>query len=145
MVKPADTVPPGEPTCTWYAPDSTCGRAVESRSPGVTASTDTGNESFTVVDRPGSRLTRANATNRCGGTTTSDTGWCTYTGTTSVPARGPVLVTVNVTSTEPLRDTVPVAASPPVENVVYDRPKPNGNRGLYACPCPDPVSGNWSK
>src|SRR5581483_4498228 len=99
-------------TCTWYPPGSTCGRAVESISPGVTASTDTGNDRCTTVDCPLLSVTRVNAASRCGGTTTSLTGWCTYTGTTSVPARPPVLVTVTDTSTVPLRPTVGVADSP---------------------------------
>src|SRR5690349_9343350 len=114
MVTLADMVS----TCTWYRPGSTCGRAVLSRSPGVTASSLTGNDRCSVLAWPGSRLTRAKVTSRCGGTTTSLTGWCTYTGTTSVPERLPVLVTVTVTSTRPLRETLPVAANPLVLNVV---------------------------
>ena len=57
-----------------------------------------------------------------GAPATALTGWCTYTGTTSVPARLPVLDTVKVAVTVPVRDTLPVADSPLVPNVVYDSP-----------------------
>src|SRR4051794_41322538 len=109
MVRLADMVS----TCTWYWPGSTCGRAVPSRSPGVTASWLTGNDKCTVLAWPGSRLTRAKVTNRCGGTTTSLTGWGTYTRTTTVPGRLPVFGTVAVPSTRPFRATVALGGRPP--------------------------------
>src|SRR5207302_3619755 len=87
-----------EPICTWYPPVSTRGRSVASMSPGVTASVETWNDRCTTFDCPGLSATRVNATSRCGGTTTSLTGCATYTGTTWVPAREPVLDTVTVTS-----------------------------------------------
>src|SRR5262245_5688693 len=99
-------------------------------SPGVTASAETRKETFTVLDCPGSSVTRANPTSLWFGTTIALTGWCTYTGTTSVPARLPVLDTVKVAVTVPVLDTLLVADSPLVWNVVYDSPKPNGKRGL---------------
>jgi hypothetical protein len=68
-------------------------------SPGVTASLETGNETWTVCDAPAASSTLAKPTSRCGGATTSLVGWCTYTGTTSAPARLPVLASVNVTLT----------------------------------------------
>src|SRR5512132_1570608 len=57
-----------EPTWTWYRPGSTAGRPVPSMSAGVTASRETGNETWTDFDWPGSRATLANPTSRCGGT-----------------------------------------------------------------------------
>ncbi len=49
---------------------------------------------------------------------TSLTGWCTYTGTMSVPARPPVLATVNVAVTVPSRSAVAGPDRPLVWNVV---------------------------
>src|SRR5262245_3733905 len=126
MVKSADRLF----TWSWYAPGCTCGRLVPSMSPGVTASRETGNETCTTVDWPGSRVTRAKVTSRCGGTTTALTGWCTYTGTMSVPARLPVFVTVKLAVAVPFGRTRPGPDRPLVWNVVYDSPKPNGNSGL---------------
>src|ERR1700716_2456069 len=103
---------------------------MDSMSPGVTASSDTGNDTCTVCDCPWFSGTRAKPTRRRGGTTTGLTGWCTYTGTTAVPCRSPVLATVNVAVTGPRRETLPVTESPLVANVVYERPNPNGNSGL---------------
>src|SRR6266545_2221889 len=99
-------------------------------SPGVTASDDTGNETWTVCDWPGSSVTRAKPPSRCGGTSTGLTGWRTRTGTTATPCRLPVLVTVNVAVTVPRRDTLPVADSPLTWKAVYVRPNPNGKSGL---------------
>jgi hypothetical protein len=87
-------------------------------SPGVTASSETGNETFTAFDCPASRLTLAKPTSLWGGTTTALTGWWTYTGTMSVPARLPVFDTVNVVFTVPLLETLLVADSPLTLNVV---------------------------
>src|SRR6266487_2136011 len=114
-------------------------------SPGVTASLETGNETCTVCDAPASRVTLAKPTSRRGGATTSLTGCCTYTGTTVVPARLPVLATVNATTTVPCRETELVADSPLVWKVVYESPKPNGKRALYPDPWPEFVPGSWSK
>src|SRR5260370_39486654 len=99
-------------------------------SPGVTASTETGKDTCTVLDCPGSRVTRVNPASRWSGTSTALTGWWTYTGTMSVPARPPELDTVNVAVTVPSRDTLLVADSPLTPTVVYDSPKPNGDHGL---------------
>ena len=93
-------------------------RFVASMSPGVTASSETANVTWTTRDSPAFRFTRANPRSRLGGAITSLTGWCTYTGTTVVPARLPVFLTVTVTSTVPLRRTVPPTDSPLVANVV---------------------------
>jgi hypothetical protein len=67
-----------------------------------------------------------NPTSRLGGASTSLTGWCTYTGTTVVPARLPVFATVKVAVTVPCRETEPVTDRPLVAKVVYESPKPNG-------------------
>jgi hypothetical protein len=75
---------------------------------------------------PGSSVTRVNPASRCSGTSTALTGWWTYTGTMSVPARLPVFATVNVAVTVPSLDTLLVADSPLTLNVVYDSPKANG-------------------
>ncbi len=91
-------------------------------SPGVTARAETGKVTWTVFDCPGSRVTRVNPTSRWFGTSTALTGWWTYTGTMSVPARLPVLATVKLAVTVPVRDTLLVADSPLVLNVVYDSP-----------------------
>src|ERR1700754_264652 len=62
----------------------------------------------------------------------------------SVPALLPVLATVNVAVAVPWRDTFGVTDSPVGVYVVYDKPNPNGDSGLYAWPAPPPVPGNWS-
>ena len=95
-------------------------------SPGVTASAEAGKATCTVFVCPGFSATRANPTSRWGGTTTTLTGWCTYTGTTSVPATLPVLDTVNVAVSVPVRDTLAGADRPVTLKVVYDSPKANG-------------------
>ena len=87
-------------------------------SPCVTASSATGNETCMVFDCPGVRSTRVKPTSLLGGAITALTGWCTYTGTMFVPARLPVLVTVNVAVTVPAGDTLLVAESPLVWKVV---------------------------
>src|SRR4051794_4058034 len=101
-------------------------------SPGVTASVDGENCTVTVLLAPAASGTRAKPTSRRSGTTIRPllTGWCTHTGTTSVPSRPPVFASVNVTVTVPLRPTVGVTARWLVENVVYDRPNPIGYSGL---------------
>src|SRR5207245_1876117 len=83
-----------------------------SMSPCVTASAEAGKATCTVLVCPGFSVTRANPTSRWGGTTTTLTGWCTYTGTTSVPATLPVLDTVNVAVALPARDTPAGPARP---------------------------------
>src|SRR5260370_35526461 len=98
-------------------------------SPGVTARTETGNDTCTVLDCPGSRVTRVNPASRWSGTSTALTGWWTYTGTMSVPARLPVLATVNVPVPAPSRDTLPVADSPLTPHVLWARPTPHGPSG----------------
>jgi hypothetical protein len=50
-------------------------------SPGVTASAEAGKVTFTVLDCPGSSVTRANPTSLWLGTTIALIGWWTYTGT----------------------------------------------------------------
>src|SRR5215475_14289096 len=103
----------GVPICTWYAPSSTCGLAAPSMSPGVTASCcDTRKATCTVLVCPGLSVTLANPTSRWFGTVTRLTGWCTYTGTTSVPATLPVLDTVKVAVIVPLRETLAGADRP---------------------------------
>ena len=72
----------------------------------------------TVLDCPGSSVTRVKPASRWFGTSTTLTGWWTYTGTMSVPARLPVFDTVNLAVTVPCRDTLPVADSPLTLNVV---------------------------
>src|SRR5215208_1236249 len=99
-------------------------------SPVVTASCETGNDTCTVRDSPAASSTLAQPTSRRGGTTSVLTGWLTYTGTTVAPARVPVLATVNVAVALPCRETEPVIDRPLVANVVYERPKPNDQRGL---------------
>src|SRR4051812_37017355 len=97
-------------------------------SPGVIASSLRATGTVTVFVSPAASSTRAKPTRRLGGTTTSVllTGWETYTGTMSTPARAPVFATVNVASMEPEAATVDGADRPLVVKVVYDRPKPNG-------------------
>ena len=65
-------------------------------SPVVTASSETGNDTFSVFDWPAASWTLAQPTSRCGGATSTLTGWWTYTGTTAVPALDPVFVTVKI-------------------------------------------------
>src|SRR5262249_1477239 len=81
-------------------------------SPGVTASCETRKATFTVLVCPGASVTRVNPTSRWFGTTTALTGWWTYTGTTSVPATLPVLDTMNLAGTVPLRDRLAGDDSP---------------------------------
>src|SRR5690348_14560591 len=111
-------------------------------SPGVTASSDTGNVTCTVCDWPGSSVILDQPTSRLGGTRTSLTGWLTYTGTTSAPARAPVFVTSNVAVTSSFVDPTDRLL---VENVVYESPKANGYSGLYPEPWPEFVPASWSK
>ena len=100
-------------------------------SPTVTASRETGNETCTVWDSPAASSILVQPTSRCGGASTVLTGWCTYTGTTVVPARVPVFETVNVAVSVPRRETeLGDAESALVSNVVYESPKPNAQRGL---------------
>src|SRR6187397_832117 len=106
-------------------------------SPGVTASSDTGNDTCAVFDWAGSSVTRANPTSRLDGTRMSLTGRLTYTGTTAAPERPPVFVTLNVAVTLSCFETELVTERLLVPNVVYERPKPNGQRGLYAEPWPE--------
>src|SRR4029453_17656383 len=103
-------------------------------SPGVTARSETGNVTWTTRDSPAARFTRANPTSRLGGAITSLTGWWTYTGTPVAPALLPVFATVKVAVTLPLRETLDVADRPLVWNVVYESPKPKGQRGLSPGP-----------
>jgi hypothetical protein len=56
-----------------------------------------------------------------------------------------VFATVKVAVAVPWRETEPVTDRPLVTNVVYERPKPNGQRGLYPEPWPEFVPGSWSK
>src|SRR3989440_6574648 len=74
---------------------------------------------------PGFRLTFAKPLSCLGGSP-AEAGADTYTWTTSAPARVPVLVT----STDTL---VALADRLAIENVVYDRPNPNGNSGVSLC------------
>src|SRR6266536_1527597 len=114
-------------------------------SPGVTASSETGNETSTVCDWPGLSVTLAKPTSRLGGTRTSPTGRRTYTGTTAAPARAPLFITVNVAVASPSAETGLVTARLLVWKVVYESPKPKGQRALYAEPCPKFVPASWSK
>src|SRR5262249_60689633 len=98
-------------------------------SPRVTASCDTGKVILTVLDCPGSRSTLVNPTSLLGGAITPLSGWWTYSGTMSVPARFPVLVTVRLAVTVPVAGTLFVTVRPLVAKVGEERPKPNGNSG----------------
>src|ERR1700682_3072687 len=95
-------------SCTRYAPGSTLGGPDPLMSPCVSASAEAGKETCTTVDWWPPRSTRVKPTRRCGGTTTLLIGWLTKTGTMSVPAVLPWLVTVNVAVATPLLDTLGV-------------------------------------
>jgi hypothetical protein len=56
-----------------------------------------------------------------------------------------VFATVKVPVALPCRETEPVTDRPLVWNVVYERPKPKVQRGLYPEPWPEFVPGSWSK
>src|SRR5262249_59732628 len=99
-------------------------------SPGVTASCETRKATFTVLVCPGASVTRVNPTSRWFGTTTALTGWWTYTGTTSVPATLPVLDTVNLAVTVPLRDTLAGADRPGAVEGGYGSPEADGGSGV---------------
>src|SRR5258708_2697784 len=82
----------------------------------------------TVADAPAARRTRWKPSSWSGGWPEAD-GSVTYSWATSAPEREPVLVTVAVTVAAP-----PAVSGPTLrllnENVVYDRPYPNGNSGV---------------
>ena len=101
-------------------------------SPGVSASADVGKRTETVWDAPAARSTRAKPTRMpLVGVRIPPvlTGRCTYTGTMSTPSLPPVLATVKRAVTLPA-PFGPLTLRPLVENVVYERPKPNGYSGL---------------
>src|SRR5436309_9049067 len=97
-------------------------------SAGVSANVLAGKVTWTVFEPPAGTSTRAKATRRFGGTTIPavSVGWCTYTGTMSVPSRAPLFDTVNDTLPEPRGEIDELALSPLTWNVVYERPNPNG-------------------
>src|SRR5258708_6491193 len=81
-----------------------------------------------VADAAAARVTRWKPCSWSGGGPEAD-GSVTYSWATSAPEREPVLVTVAVTVAAP-----PAVSGPTLrllnENVVYDRPYPNGNSGV---------------
>ena len=87
-------------------------------SPWLRASADVGKLIVTVCEAPALSVTRANPTSRWGGSAAALSGWATYSGTTSVPSRLPVLATVSVAVTVPWRETDGVTVSAECWNVV---------------------------
>ncbi len=76
---------------------------------------------------PGLSVTRLNPSSRRTGCNTLVSLSCRYSCATSSPATEPVLVTSAVTVSDPLRGTwVLDSFRLATENVVYDRPYPNG-------------------
>src|SRR6266702_8061611 len=85
----------------------------------------------TSLDSPGSSATLAKAFNSLLGLLNCDVSDCTYSWITSLPARGPLLCTVTVTSNvSPAFISVLFIRRPVYSNVVYERPNPKGEESF---------------
>ena len=111
---------------TMYEPGSTVGGPAASMSPWLSASAETGKVTRTILDCTGLQRHPGKPDQPLGRRHHLADRLATYTGTMSVPARLPVLVTVNSRSPRPCVDTSGVTDRSAAVNVVYDRPNPNG-------------------